>query len=532
MGIIVADRRITQQQGYDGYFNVDDNRTYDGYLIINITSRVAKASNPDIKRFFPLSPMYMHDPPLEVPLTPYKLPDGSYDQDEPWLARCVENPWQYMKCWKLVDTVDGWYSDWVKRRIGIKRKVRWPYDKKKWYGNVDLFERRIIPLHEARERLYLEIYRQHAERSPKLLDELVERSHKENIALWEFDCVDLRKTGGSIKGALRYPHYLPWGHAYALAWILKERRANIETAVEESEPKPFFISTKFEFKGLNEMSVTDSSTEIDINLLDPNPYNPRKPISVEDIQELSESVKEAGIIQPLIIAPNGKRFIIVAGHRRYAAALHLDLKKVPCVIRNINEKELIQFSLIENLQREDLTAVEEARAIARLKENDNSLSIRDLAKIIGKSKTFVEYRLSILDLPADLQDAIDDNRIPYRKALELKNIENQDLRGILIERSKEGDLEEFKQIIQKEIEDAEREPVARKTHKWNVSQAFWKYVKQQDSINITKERLSIKYDSEENLKGLLNKLIDFLSESEPEKMPAEKAVPAEVIEEE
>jgi ParB family chromosome partitioning protein len=139
---------------------------------------------------------------------------------------------------------------------------------------------------------------------------------------------------------------------------------------------------------------------IPIDQIDPNPDQPRQ--AMGDLSELIASVAEKGIIEPLIVRQRAGRFQIVAGERRYQAAVQVGLTGVPVVIRDVDDQEVIELALIENLQRKDLTAFEEAEALHSLSSRSN-LTHEQVAKRIGKSRTAITESLSIHEMPAEIK---------------------------------------------------------------------------------------------------------------------------------
>ena len=139
---------------------------------------------------------------------------------------------------------------------------------------------------------------------------------------------------------------------------------------------------------------------VPIDRLDPNPEQPRQVMG--DLTELKASIAEKGIIEPLIVRPRGERYGIIAGERRYQAAVQLGLTELPVVIRSADESESIELALIENLQRKDLTALEEAEALQALVHRFGYTHER-LAKRLGKSRTSVTESLSLNAMPEDVQ---------------------------------------------------------------------------------------------------------------------------------
>lgn len=140
---------------------------------------------------------------------------------------------------------------------------------------------------------------------------------------------------------------------------------------------------------------------IAIDQVDPNPTQPRQ--AMGDLSELKASIAEKGIIEPLIVRQRGTRFQIIAGERRYQAAVQLSLTAVPVIIRDVDDAEVIEIALIENLQRKDLTAFEEAEALHSLMEQA-SYTHETLAKRLGKSRTSITESLSLNQMPDEVRN--------------------------------------------------------------------------------------------------------------------------------
>lgn len=159
------------------------------------------------------------------------------------------------------------------------------------------------------------------------------------------------------------------------------------------------------FGGAKEVAAIakgESSNELPLKDLVPNPYQPRKTFEPEKMKELENSVRQSGIIQPLIVRKSGKKYEIVAGERRWRAAKAVGLKKVPVVIRKYDDATMKEIALVENLQRSDLDPLEEARGIKAFMD-DLSISQTEAAKRLGKSRTAVSNALRLLNLPDEVQ---------------------------------------------------------------------------------------------------------------------------------
>ena len=135
---------------------------------------------------------------------------------------------------------------------------------------------------------------------------------------------------------------------------------------------------------------------VSIELIDPNPNQPRQVMG--DLSELVSSITEKGVIEPLIVRQRGDRFQIVAGERRYQASIQAGLRELPVVIREVDDTEVIELALIENLQRKDLTAFEEAEALHGLADRCG-YTHEDLARRLGKSRTSVTESLALMGMP-------------------------------------------------------------------------------------------------------------------------------------
>src|SRR5438477_11083147 len=139
---------------------------------------------------------------------------------------------------------------------------------------------------------------------------------------------------------------------------------------------------------------------IAIDQIDPNPNQPRQVMG--DLSELIASISEKGIIEPLVVRQRGDRFQIVAGERRYQAAVQAGLRELPVVVRDVDDTEVIELALIENLQRKDLTAFEESEALAGLAEQCG-YTHEDLARRLGKSRTSITESLALTAIPEDVR---------------------------------------------------------------------------------------------------------------------------------
>jgi ParB family chromosome partitioning protein len=155
----------------------------------------------------------------------------------------------------------------------------------------------------------------------------------------------------------------------------------------------------------------------------PNKGQPRKTFSDEKLDELAASIREKGIIQPLVVRKKGDHYELIAGERRWRASQRAGLREVPVVIQDVSDDTAVELALIENIQREDLNAVEEAEAYHSLQERF-SLSQEELAKRVGKDRSTVANALRLLKLPAEIKRDIVEDRLSMGHARALLAIEN------------------------------------------------------------------------------------------------------------
>ena len=186
--------------------------------------------------------------------------------------------------------------------------------------------------------------------------------------------------------------------------------------------------------------------QLDVKTLRPNPYQPRKYFDETKINELALSIKEHGVFQPIIVKKDIKGYIIIAGERRFRAAQKANLQTIPAIVREFNDHLMMEYALIENLQREDLTAIEEAEAYKMLMQKLD-LTQERLAERIGKSRAYIANTMRLLQLPRVVQDDIENNIISVGHGKVLAGLKDEDL---II---KFANVIKEKQISVRELED-------------------------------------------------------------------------------
>jgi ParB family chromosome partitioning protein len=234
------------------------------------------------------------------------------------------------------------------------------------------------------------------------------------------------------------------------------RRRALGKGLEE-----LFNNEKLDFNAMEEKIVNTTPKEeiVDIDLIDlrSNPYQPRKVFDEEKLNELAASIKEYGVFQPIIVKKSIKGYEIIAGERRVKAAKIAGLTKIPAIIRDFTDTEMMEIALLENLQRENLNAIEEATAYKKLLDTMN-ITQEELAEKLSKSRSHITNMLGLLSLPKSVKDKIADGTISMSHARVLSKIED------------ENKINEFVAKIENEnlnvrdLEDLSRNEDVKKTH--------------------------------------------------------------------
>jgi ParB family chromosome partitioning protein len=175
-----------------------------------------------------------------------------------------------------------------------------------------------------------------------------------------------------------------------------------------------------------ESRAEQTPPEITIDRITPSPFQPRRSFDEAKIEELAGSIRNQGIIQPLVVRPKGDGFELIAGERRWRAAMKAGLSRVPVVIREASDHEALQLALVENLQREDLNAIEEANGYRRLQEEFH-WSQEEMAERVGKSRPAIANSLRMLSLPAEVQQEVVAGNLPAGQARALLGLHTEAL---------------------------------------------------------------------------------------------------------
>ena len=168
--------------------------------------------------------------------------------------------------------------------------------------------------------------------------------------------------------------------------------------------------------------AADEVRMLPIRLIDPNPDQPRRSFNEEALEELAASIRAVGVIQPIIVAPVGERYRIIAGERRYRASRMAEQEEIPAIVREWDEQRQMEAALIENLQRDDLNPIEEARGVRRLMD-ESGLTQEKIAERLGKSRPAVANLLRLLTLVDSVQQLVMDGKLSAGHARALVTVE-------------------------------------------------------------------------------------------------------------
>lgn len=250
--------------------------------------------------------------------------------------------------------------------------------------------------------------------------------------------------------------------------------------------------------------------DIDISLIKPNENQPRKEFNEESLDELKESIKTYGVIQPVIVRKMGKVYEIVAGERRWKASKEAGLESIPCIVKDIEDFEATKLSLIENLQREDLNPVEEANAFKDLMDQ-YKLTQEEIAKIVGKSRSYIANSIRLLNLDDEVKDYLSKGEISSGHgkailAIDDKKKQKKVARDIIDKKLNVRDAESLVKDIKKNTPSrVEKDPYILDIEE-NLISKFGTKVKITQGNN--KGKVEIEYYSDDDLNRILEILMN------------------------
>ncbi|WP_172370274.1 ParB/RepB/Spo0J family partition protein [Sporosarcina jiandibaonis] len=227
------------------------------------------------------------------------------------------------------------------------------------------------------------------------------------------------------------------------------------------------INALFPGESLSKAEKAEKAEKVEkvhVKSIKPNPYQPRKVFDEVAIKELSDSIKEHGILQPIIVRKTGMTYEIVVGERRFRAAKLAGLEEIPAVVRELTDEETMELAILENLQREDLTPIEEAEAYHNLMEN-LKLTQEQLAFRLGKSRSHIANHVRLLSLPKKIRDTITEGKLSMGHGRTLLGLRtNEQMKAIADRVIKEGlNVRQLERLVQKINENVPRETKRKET---------------------------------------------------------------------
>ncbi|MBM7648145.1 ParB family chromosome partitioning protein [Bacillus ectoiniformans] len=271
-------------------------------------------------------------------------------------------------------------------------------------------------------------------------------------------------------------------------------------------------------KGINAIfgemdSENEEVKEVKTRELRPNPYQPRTVFNDDAIEELAESIIEHGILQPIIVRKSIKGYEIVVGERRYRAAKKAKLDKVPVVVRKLTDEQMMEMSLLENLQREDLSAMEEAAAYQSLMDKLN-MTQEVLSKRMGKSRSHIANYVRLLSLPKSVQTYLADGQLTMGHGRTLAGMKNKkQMESVALKAVKEQlNVRQLEKLVQQLNENVPRETIPEKQEKdiflkereEFLRERFGTAVHIKQSKDKKKGKIEIEYLSQEDLNRILD----------------------------
>ena len=243
--------------------------------------------------------------------------------------------------------------------------------------------------------------------------------------------------------------------------------------------------------------------QIELSKIKPNPYQPRKIFDESKIDELAASIIENGVFQPIIVKQFNDKYIIVSGERRYRACQKLKLKTIPAIIRNYDETKVAEIALIENLQRENLTAMEEAIAYQTIMK-ELGLTQSELAKKIGKSRSYITNVVGLLSLPEEVANLVSEGKITSGHARPLSKLKDE-----------KRIIEIANEIVEKNLNVRDVEAITKNEKKTKtIKVASNKYVKAETKlqnklgckVKVSENKITISFPKE-NRKEIIGKIL-------------------------
>lgn len=316
-----------------------------------------------------------------------------------------------------------------------------------------------------------------------------------------------KKTRGLGKGldALFGNVEVPLSESSSHADEWKTKNADIETDANH----PQVNETNVQMQGGSKENSSGGIAYIDINQIKPNSKQPRKVFDEEKLEELAASIREHGLIQPVVLRKAERGYEIVAGERRWRACRIIGIKEIPCIVKELSDEENMLLAIIENMQREDLNPIEEAEGLKQMIDM-YGLTQEEVSRSVGKSRPYIANSLRLLKLPGDIAQYLSEGKLSAGHAKALAGVEDEKMQLWLAEEiiKKELSVRQLEKIIR------EGKPKGRKAAIAKAKSADVKKV--EDDL---KNALGTRVVLNQNKKGNKGKIeIEFYSKEELERL--------------
>ena len=286
---------------------------------------------------------------------------------------------------------------------------------------------------------------------------------------------------------------------------MENKRKALGKGLEQLFSNEVIDFDNFEKKIVNETKDSDI-VEIPLTEIRSNPYQPRKEFDEQSLREFAESIKEHGVIQPIIVKKSIKGYEIIAGERRTRASKMAGKETIPAIIREFTDQEMMEIALIENIQREDLNPIEEAEALAKIIES-NGMTQEEAAKKFGKSRSYITNILGLLSLPEKTKKYVREGKISMGHARVLSKLSDpdqiNDLANLIIE---EGlSVRETEKLTS--TEDMPKKNKIKREPVYNARHTMYETIMRErigTKVKIGTKKIEIPYDSDNDLDRILD----------------------------
>ncbi len=271
------------------------------------------------------------------------------------------------------------------------------------------------------------------------------------------------------------------------------------------------MSNKKTLQDLLNENVRDENSleniiEIPLDKIKPNPYQPRYVFDEAELNDLAASIREHGVIQPIIVKEVKDYYIIIAGERRYRASVMLNMPTIPAIVRQYEKSKMIELALIENLQRENLSPIEEAKAYNQIMR-ELDLTQKEVATRVGKTRSYVTNMLGLLNLPEEVMKLVDSKQISMGHARALSKLLDKDKIKSIAKKIVDENLSvrDVEKLVSNE---EKKKPIVKKENSEYIELEKKLSLKFNNVSKVKKTQLVLNFKSENELKDFINKLLE------------------------